>query len=436
MQPAAAESMRDRIDAYFGRRPGGVDLRAAMAALPLDQVEALGAALARRRGGPGRAIFFGNGGSFDNARLLASRCRAHGIPAKVPGHTDDYLAVAQAKGYEAIYANGLEQDGIGPADMVIGISGSGNSPNVVRALELAKARGSEAWCLGGRDGGAMRPVCGDARALIGRNQCMEAIEDLHVAMVAIALEGMRAGDGVRAAHARWLAALDAFMAPANLARLADAVARMLGAIGRGGRCLVLGTGIGAGHIRADLGRGATNAVPIRGIAAPEFFSLNSAQATANDDGLDFVLVDGLVKVDPAAHDVALLCESPAAMPALAHCRDVLEAAGTPCIAIGPGGIDCSAFHGFDEEVAFAMLGHAAGECIRAALHQEWRARRLEGVAPALPPGQKKLGVRETVALESGLRARGTIAAGEQIAFCYGGLWAVTPPPGAPPRCFF
>ena len=55
-----------------------------------------GVALHRLNVGAGRVFFLGNGGSFDNARLMASRCRAHRIAAKVPGHPDDYLAVAQA----------------------------------------------------------------------------------------------------------------------------------------------------------------------------------------------------------------------------------------------------------------------------------------------------------------------------------------------------
>jgi D-sedoheptulose 7-phosphate isomerase len=426
--------MLSRITTYFGAVPGGVDLRRALADLPLDGLARFAEALGARRG-RGRAIFLGNGGSYDNARLMASRCRAHGVAAKVPGDPDDYLAVAQTRGYTAIYTNGLEQDRVGPDDMVIGISGSGNSPNVVEALKLARARGAEAWCMGGRDGGAMRPVCGDERSLIGRNQCMEAIEDLHLAMLVIALEAEQVGGGVEAAHRRYLQRMDEFMVPANLARAAALADGLLACALRGGHAYVLGTGIGASHIRADLGRGATNAIPVRGIAAPEFFSMNSAQATANDDGLDFVLVDGLVKFDPGREDFAVLCELPGSEAAIAHCRELLTEAGTPSVSVGPSGIDLSAFTAYDQECGVAMLGHACGECIRAALHQEWRARRIDH-APRFPAGQKKLGIAGTTALEAELRRSGALAADEQVTFCYGALYAVRPPANRPARCYF
>ncbi len=428
------------FQSYFGARPGGVDLRSSLARLPLERLGDFAAELAARRATPasGRVFFMGNGGSYDNARLMAQLCRARGIDAKVPGYADDYLAVAQAEGYAAIYRRGLEQDGLRAGDLVVGISGSGNSENILAALGLARERGATAWCMGGRDGGRMRPLCGDEHALIGANDCMEAIEDLHMAMLIIALSAGSGGGlgGCTAAHADLLGRLDAFMAPANLRALAEIGAGMLDTIRRRGHTFVLGTGIGANHFRADMGRGATNTLPIRGLSTPELFTMNSAQATANDDGLDFVLADGLVKLDPGPDDFAILCDLPGARAAIEHCRDVLRVSGTPHRSVGASGVVLDAFGPAGADFALSMLGHACGEVLRGTLVGEWKARVIEHL-PEFPRGQKKLGIDATDRLEAELRGSGVIAADELLTFCYGRVYAVRTPTGhAQARCYF
>ncbi len=432
---AAAHTMPHRVAAYLGLVPGGVDLGRAIAALPLERLGGLVRALERRRDGSGRIFFLGNGGSYDNARLLAARCRAHGLRAQVPGQPDDYLAHAARHGYAEIYSRALAEDRIGPADLVIGISGSGNSPNIIAALTHAQAAGADTWCLGGRDGGAMARLCGDERSLIGVNQCMEAIEDLHVAMVLIALDALGSGGQIAAAAARFHEAFRRFATREACTAIGALAGGMLASIRTGGRVFVLGTTIGASHIRADLGRGATNAIPVRGITAPEFFSMNSAQATANDDGLDFVLVDGLVKFEPHARDLAVLCALPGDQAAIGHCRDLLSASGTPTITVGAGGIDVAAFAAYDQDSALAMIGHICGECIRACLHEEWQARRVD-LAHEFPAGSRKLGMRQTEELERELARKGVLAPGEQLTFCYGALYAVRPPHAPPARSYY
>jgi len=431
---STAQTMQSRIEAYLGTQPGGVDLRAALTHLPIERMRHFMAALGKRRD-QGRVFFLGNGGSFDNARLMASCCRAKGVNAKVPGHPDDYLTVAQRQGYQDIFVHGLQSDRITAVDMVVGISGSGNSPNVVAALRFAQEQGAETWCMGGRDGGAMRRQCGDDHSLIGKNHCMEAIEDLHMAMLLSALDALHTGHHITQSLGRFQAALAAFSTHENAQQLATVAELMLEGILHGGRCFVAGFGIGPSHLRADLGRGATNAIPVRGITTPELFSMNSAQATANDDGLDFVLVDGLVKYDPTPRDLALLVVTPGAEGAIAHCRDLLEHTKTPMVTIGPGGVDLAAFTAFDQDATVAMIGHICGECIRTCLHEEWKARKLDEVT-VFPSGQKKLGIKATEALQDDLRRRGVLRPEEQLTFAYGSLYAVHPPATRPPRCYF
>ena len=66
-------------------------------------------------------------------------------------------AVAKDYGYEPIFARQTDAH-CRPGDVVIGISTSGNSPNVLRALELANQRAAVTIGMTGGDGGALRPL--------------------------------------------------------------------------------------------------------------------------------------------------------------------------------------------------------------------------------------------------------------------------------------
>ena len=79
-------------------------------------------------------------------------------------------------GYESVFVEQL-RNFLRPSDLVIAISGSGNSPNVLRALEFASDIGAKAVGITGRDGGKMAPLCDPC--LIVPSQNMQIIEDLH-----------------------------------------------------------------------------------------------------------------------------------------------------------------------------------------------------------------------------------------------------------------
>ena len=67
------------------------------------------------------------------------------------------LALANDVGYEDIFALQLENV-LEPDDVVIAISGSGNSPNVLKAIEYANAVGSVTVGITGYDGGKLRKL--------------------------------------------------------------------------------------------------------------------------------------------------------------------------------------------------------------------------------------------------------------------------------------
>jgi D-sedoheptulose 7-phosphate isomerase len=70
-------------------------------------------------------------------------------------NTATVMAVANDIGYEEVFAFQL-RGVVTENDLVVGLSGSGNSPNVLRAIEVAKAAGAKTVGLTGLDGGALR----------------------------------------------------------------------------------------------------------------------------------------------------------------------------------------------------------------------------------------------------------------------------------------
>jgi D-sedoheptulose 7-phosphate isomerase len=135
----------------------------------------------------GRNIFlFGNGGSASLASHFAcdlakgtisvtngKRFRALALTDNLPLLT----AWANDSSYENIFAEQLRTF-IGHKDIVFAISGSGNSPNVLHALQVAKEVGAFNIGLTGFQGGKMKQFC-DLTIVIPSNN-MQVIEDLHL----------------------------------------------------------------------------------------------------------------------------------------------------------------------------------------------------------------------------------------------------------------
>jgi D-sedoheptulose 7-phosphate isomerase len=122
------------------------------------------AMLARWR--DGRDVYFcGNGGSAGNAIHLANDylygiakktgggLRVHALPANAAVLT----CLANDVGYENIFAEQLAVLGR-PGDLLIVLSGSGNSPNVVKVLEQAKAMQIESCAILGYSGGKCKEL--------------------------------------------------------------------------------------------------------------------------------------------------------------------------------------------------------------------------------------------------------------------------------------
>ncbi len=146
-----------------------------------------------------RAVYiFGNGGSA----ALASHCACDlGKGASWPGSrrlrvlslTDNVpllTAWANDSSYDAVFEEQL-RNFLQPHDISFAISGSGNSPNVLRALEFSRNVGAFTIGLTGFAGGRMKTLC-DVCVVVPSDN-MQVIEDLHLSIAHSVFTAVRHG---------------------------------------------------------------------------------------------------------------------------------------------------------------------------------------------------------------------------------------------------
>lgn len=141
-----------------------LDTVARAGALQQTLAQAADAAVAALKAGR-KLLIAGNGGSAADANHLAAEfvCRlANDRPAlraiALTTNASTLTAVSNDYGFERVFARQIEALGE-RGDVFIAISTSGNSPNVLRALELSRQMGIVTIGLTGKDGGKMAPFC-------------------------------------------------------------------------------------------------------------------------------------------------------------------------------------------------------------------------------------------------------------------------------------
>ena len=110
----------------------------------------------------GKVFFFGNGGSAANAQHLAAEFTGRflkerrALPAlALSVNSSSLTAIGNDYGFDLVFARQLEALGK-EGDVAVGLSTSGNSPNVIRALEAAKSKSIFAVALTGKSGGKLK----------------------------------------------------------------------------------------------------------------------------------------------------------------------------------------------------------------------------------------------------------------------------------------
>ncbi|MBN2349964.1 MAG: SIS domain-containing protein [Bacteroidales bacterium] len=128
---------------------------------------------------------FGNGGSAANASHIAGdflKGISYGLEKRfkiicLNDNIAGTTAITNDLSYDEVFVEQLKTF-LSPNDLVIGISGSGNSENVVRALEYAKSRHAKTIAMCGFKGGRAKEIA-DSALLVPVND-MEITEDIHI----------------------------------------------------------------------------------------------------------------------------------------------------------------------------------------------------------------------------------------------------------------
>jgi D-sedoheptulose 7-phosphate isomerase len=109
----------------------------------------------------GKVLTFGNGGSAADAQHFADELAGRfdrerpALPAlALTANTSDLTAIGNDYGFDHVFARLVQAHGR-EGDLAIGISTSGNSPNVLKAVEEARARGLRTLGLTGKGGGKL-----------------------------------------------------------------------------------------------------------------------------------------------------------------------------------------------------------------------------------------------------------------------------------------
>jgi D-sedoheptulose 7-phosphate isomerase len=165
--------------AYFSRLSETIDK------LDIQVIEQLVELLLRARDRENTVFIFGNGGSAATASHITGdflkgisyeldkRFRVMCLSDNIPGLT----ALSNDLGYEDIFVEQLKVF-LKKDDLVIGISGSGNSMNVVKAMEFARKKGARTVAMCGYKGGKIRELA-DLVIHVPVHD-MEITEDIHI----------------------------------------------------------------------------------------------------------------------------------------------------------------------------------------------------------------------------------------------------------------
>lgn len=113
----------------------------------------------------GKVLFCGNGGSAADAQHIAAELSGRFYTDRPPLYAEalhvnsSYVtAVANDYGYDDIYARMVQAAGR-PGDVLVGLSTSGNSPNVLKAIDIAHKKGMLVVGMTGFSGGKMAALC-------------------------------------------------------------------------------------------------------------------------------------------------------------------------------------------------------------------------------------------------------------------------------------
>ncbi|MBS9768900.1 MAG: D-sedoheptulose 7-phosphate isomerase [Flavobacteriaceae bacterium] len=135
----------------------------------------------------GKILSCGNGGSMCDAMHFAEeltgrfRENRKALPAIAISDVSHMSCVGNDYGYDAVFSRYIEALGQ-KGDVLLAISTSGNSANVVKAVEVAKEKGMKIVGLTGKNGGKLAPLC-DVEIRVDWNGYADRIQEIHIKVI-------------------------------------------------------------------------------------------------------------------------------------------------------------------------------------------------------------------------------------------------------------
>lgn len=157
------------------------------------ETEKVAKALAEVFNNGNKVLICGNGGSNCDALHFAEeftgrfRGDRRALPAIAISESSHITCVGNDYGFDYVFSRGVEAYGK-CGDMFIGISTSGNSSNVIKAVEAAKKIGMKTCVLLGKDGGKLKGMCDYEFIIPGKTS--DRVQEIHMMILHIIIEGV------------------------------------------------------------------------------------------------------------------------------------------------------------------------------------------------------------------------------------------------------
>ena len=158
----------------------------------LDLIAGAGEMLVELFRNGGKVLSCGNGGSLCDAMHFAEeltgrfRNDREALPAMALADPAHLSCVANDMGYEGVFARMIQAFGK-PGDVLLAISTSGNSPNVLKAIAAARDKQMKVIGLTGKDGGKMKEAC-DITLVVPWKGYSDRIQEVHIKIIHILIE--------------------------------------------------------------------------------------------------------------------------------------------------------------------------------------------------------------------------------------------------------
>lgn len=169
------------------------ELKDTIDSLPLEEFEEVVNLILRAYEGGHQIFIMGNGGSGSTASHFAcdiNKGACLGLEKRfgvicLNDNVPTMLAYANDNSYEDIFVEQLKNF-LKPDDLVIGISSSGNSKNVLKAIEYANKKGARTLGLTGFDGGKLAGLA--KLPLVIKINDMQKVEDIHLILTHMVMQ--------------------------------------------------------------------------------------------------------------------------------------------------------------------------------------------------------------------------------------------------------